>query len=204
MGRVSDARARLIESVPELIWAGSYGTTTIDRICEKAGVKKGSFYYFFDSKAALAAASLECEIAEKRPLWDGMFSPVIPPLDRLRHLAEHIFQHQAEIKARFGKVLGCPLFALGSEVCTQESTLRNQIQEIFALRRSYIESAVRDAHTQGLAHAPNPTATAQVLFAYNEGVMTQARIQDDLEPLRHLFAGYLLILGVAPESRLAA
>ena len=46
MGRVSDAKERLMEAVGELIWTGSYGSTTIDQICEKAGVKKGSFYYF--------------------------------------------------------------------------------------------------------------------------------------------------------------
>ncbi|TAK98721.1 MAG: TetR/AcrR family transcriptional regulator, partial [Verrucomicrobia bacterium] len=47
MGRVSDAKTRLMEAVRELIWTGSFGSTTIDQICEKSGVKKGSFYYFF-------------------------------------------------------------------------------------------------------------------------------------------------------------
>ena len=47
-----------MEAVRGLIWEGSYGSTTIDQICEKAGVKKGSFYYFFESKAELAAAAL--------------------------------------------------------------------------------------------------------------------------------------------------
>ena len=42
MGRVSDAKERLMEAVRELVWTGSYGSTTIDQICEKAGVKKGS------------------------------------------------------------------------------------------------------------------------------------------------------------------
>ena len=43
MGRVSDARERLMGAMTELIWTGSYGSTTIDQICDKAGVKKGSF-----------------------------------------------------------------------------------------------------------------------------------------------------------------
>ena len=58
MGRVSDAKEKLMEAVSELIWTGSYGSTTIDQICEKAGVKKGSFYYFFKSKSELAAAAV--------------------------------------------------------------------------------------------------------------------------------------------------
>lgn len=51
MGRVSDAKEKLMDAVLELIWTGSYGSTTIDQICDKAEVKKGSFYYFFESKA---------------------------------------------------------------------------------------------------------------------------------------------------------
>ncbi|MBC8096206.1 MAG: TetR/AcrR family transcriptional regulator, partial [Akkermansiaceae bacterium] len=49
MGRVSNAKERLMKALTELIWTGSYGSTTIDQICERAGVKKGSFYHFFDS-----------------------------------------------------------------------------------------------------------------------------------------------------------
>lgn len=195
MGRVSDAKERLVEAIRELIWTGSYGSTTIDHICDKAGVKKGSFYYFFDSKADLAAVSLDLEIEEKRPHWDSMFSPAVPPLERLERMCQHLCEEQAEKKEIFGKVLGCPLFALGSEVCTQELRLQEKIQEIFTLWRRYLESAVRDAHAAGLIAASDAKASAQVLFAYSEGMMTQARIQNDLEVLRSMYAGCLQILG---------
>src|SRR5204863_9515207 len=119
MGRVSDAKDRLMKAVAELIWTGSYGSTTIDDICDKAGVKKGSFYYFFDSKADLAAAALDAEWERKRPELDSLFSPTIPPLDRLKRYCEFGLRMQAEIKTKCGCVLGCPLFSLGSEVSTQ-------------------------------------------------------------------------------------
>ena len=80
MGRVSDAKERLMNAVRELIWAGSYGGTTIDHICEKAGVKKGSFYYFFDSKADVAEAALDAEWERRRRDLDAIFSPTVPPL----------------------------------------------------------------------------------------------------------------------------
>lgn len=195
MGRVSDAKERLIEAIRELIWIGSYGSTTIDHICEKAGVKKGSFYYFFDSKADLAAASLDLEVQEERPRWDSMFSASVPPLERLERMCNHILEEQIEEKAKFGKVLGCPLFALGAEICTQETRLGEKIQEIFALWRLYLETAVRDAHAAGLIQASDAKASAQVLFAYTEGIMTQARIQNDLEVVRTLYPGCLQILG---------
>ena len=84
MGRVSDAKERLMKAVRGLIWEGSYGGTTIDQICEKAGVKKGSFYYFFDSKADLAEASLGEEWERRRQELDAIFSPTVPPLERLK------------------------------------------------------------------------------------------------------------------------
>src|SRR6266853_4281780 len=85
MGRVSDAKERLMEAVLELIWTGSFGTTTIDHICEKAGVKKGSFYYFFDSKADLALTAIEGEWKIRRTELDSIFSPTVPPLERIRN-----------------------------------------------------------------------------------------------------------------------
>src|SRR5205823_7267703 len=110
MGRVSDAKEKLMDAVLELIWTGSYGSTTIDQICEKSGVKKGSFYYFFDSKADLAVAALDSEFQKKRAEMDAMFSPTIPPLERIRNYCECAYQKQAEMKKECGHVLGCPLF----------------------------------------------------------------------------------------------
>ena len=82
MGRTSDARERLMEAVIELIWAGSYGSTSVDHICERAGVKKGSFYHFFESKTDLALAGLEHGWTEHKRELDQIYSPVVPPLER--------------------------------------------------------------------------------------------------------------------------
>jgi TetR/AcrR family transcriptional repressor of nem operon len=59
MGRVSDARERLMNAAQDLIWENSYGSTTVDAICDRANVKKGSFYHFFDSKSDLAVQAID-------------------------------------------------------------------------------------------------------------------------------------------------
>src|SRR5438105_14905643 len=64
MGRTSDANERLMDAALDLIWEESYGAVTIDEICKRADVKKGSFYYFFYSKATLAKSALERMWAE--------------------------------------------------------------------------------------------------------------------------------------------
>ena len=196
MGRVSDAKVRLMKSVAELIWTGSYGATTIDQICEKAGVKKGSFYYFFESKADLAAAAIDEQWQRVRPELDSIFSPTNPPLERLRRYCEFAYALQAEILAKCGCVLGCPLFSLGSEVSTQENRLQKKVQGLLEYKRKYLESAIRDAHAAGLVHAPDPAGKSRILFAYYQGLLTQARIQNSLEVLKDAVSGTYELLQV--------
>jgi len=200
MGRVSDAKVRLMDAVLDLIWSGSYGTTTIDHICEKAGVKKGSFYYFFNSKAELAAEAFEEGWKEKRVELDTIFSPTIPPLERLQKYLDFTYRFQSEIKAKYGRVLGCPHSCLGSEVCTQEGKLEKTIQKIMALKQKYLESAIRDADAAGLIEAPDPETKARMILAYYEGILTQARIQNNLELLKDTAGGVFALLGVKEEA----
>jgi TetR/AcrR family transcriptional repressor of nem operon len=204
MGRVSDAKVRLMEAVSELIWTGSYGTTTIDQICDKAGVKKGSFYYFFESKADLAATALNEEWQRRRQDLDSMFSPTVPPLERLKKYCDYGYQIQAEMRAKCGSVLGCPLFCLGSEVSTQEDKLQKLVQQILDQKRKYLASFLRDAHAAGLIHAPDAVSKAQMLFAYFQGMLTQARIENNLEILRNSLQGAFELLGVKEPALVPA
>jgi TetR/AcrR family transcriptional repressor of nem operon len=204
MGRVSDAKQRLMDAVLDLIWSGSYGATTIDQICAKAGVKKGSFYYFFDSKAELAAEAFEESWKEKRVELDAIFSSSVPPLERLRKYAEFAYRFQSSIKAKYGRVLGCPHSSLGSEICTQEDKLQKTIHNIMALKQKYLESAIRDADAAGLVVAPDPVAKARMVLSYYEGVLTQARIQNDIEILKDTASGIFAILGVNKNEAVAA
>jgi TetR/AcrR family transcriptional regulator, transcriptional repressor for nem operon len=201
MGRVSDAKQRLMNSLTELIWAGSYGSTTVDHICERAGVKKGSFYHFFESKSELAQEAMRGEWEEYRKHLDSIFSASRPPLERFRCYCESEYQEQEKLKQKHGHVLGCPLCTLGAEISTLEKELRETVNEIMDQSRRYFETTIRDAHAAGIIHAPDAQTKSRLVYTYVEGVLTQARIRDDLAPLREMERGILDILGV--NSRLA-
>ena len=47
---VNPSKERLLAAAKELFLARGYAATTVDAICEKAELTKGSFYYSFDSK----------------------------------------------------------------------------------------------------------------------------------------------------------
>jgi len=204
MGRASDAKERLMDAVQELIWEGSYGSTTIDDICERAGVKKGSFYYFFESKCDLAVAALDREWETFKPQLDAVFSPALSPVERFRGLFKFMYEEQAEMKAKCGHVLGCPLCTLGSEVSTQEERLRAKVQELLGYWPKYLETTIRDAHAEGLLHAPDAAKAAQMVFAYVEGLLAQARIQNNLEVLKQAESGTFALLGLKESDKVAA
>ena len=186
-----------MNAVSELIWTGSYGTTTIDQICDRAGVKKGSFYYFFESKAALAEEAIQAAWEEYRTRLDAVFSASRPPLERLRAYCELEYQEQVELKRRYGFVLGCPLCTLGTEISTLESSLCRKVNEIMQQSRRYFETTLRDAHAEGLLPPTDPATKARLVYAYIEGLLSQARIQNDVDVLKDMEGGILGILGIA-------
>lgn len=204
MGRTSNAKEKLLDAALELIWERSYGVVTIDAICEKAGVKKGSFYYFYESKSALAVEALEADWNEcGKQKWDNLFSASVPPLERIRNFFKHAYDSQLALKNEHGQVLGCPCFSVGSETSTQDETIRLKVQEILQRQIRYFESAIRDGQADGSIAAGDAAAKAKCLFALFEGSLGQARIQNDLEFLRVLPETAISILGVSRTSSAA-
>jgi len=191
-------KERLAEAAMDLIWENSYGATSVDAICQRAGAKKGSFYYFFKSKSELAAAALEGDWKKRQADMDTIFSPKVPPLERFERYFDYVHDRLAEIQKKCGSTLGCPLLSVGSEVSTQDELLREKVEEILERKIRYFESAICDAHSQGLIVAPDAKAKAKGLFACYQGTLAQARIQNNLGPVREFKHLARDILGVTP------
>jgi TetR/AcrR family transcriptional repressor of nem operon len=189
-------KERLTDAAMDLMWRNSYGTTSVDAICEQAGAKKGSFYYFFKSKSELAAAALEADWNKKKAEMDSIFSPTVPPLDRIDRYLDFVYERLAEVHKRCGAILGCPYVSVGGEVSTQDQIVRETIDRIMDRKMNYFVSAVRDAAAQGLIVAPDPEAKAKALFACYQGTVAQARVQNDIELLRQFKEVAKDVLGV--------
>jgi TetR/AcrR family transcriptional repressor of nem operon len=199
MPRKSDMKKRLTDAALDLMWENSYGTTSVDAICERAGAKKGTFYYFFRSKSELTAAALEAEWNKSKANMDALFSPTVPPLERFDRYFDHVHDRLAELQEACGSILGCPLLSIGSEVSTQDEGVRATVDRIWGRKINYFVSAIRDAHAQGLIEAPDPEARAKALFACYHGTLAQARIENDLELIRDFKEVARDVLGVKHE-----
>lgn len=201
MGRVSDARERLLVAATELTWQKSYGAVGVDAICERAGVKKGSFYHFFKSKDDLLVEALEAHWQSRKTTLDRIFSPSRPPLDRLRDYLANVCERQLELRAEHGRVLGCFHASLGTECIAASPPIAAKVKEILTTYTRYLESAFRDARATGLFPKADPKIQAETLFAYVEGILGQARIHDDPALLRRLPGSGGALLGLAPSTK---
>src|ERR1700751_3454842 len=204
MPRVSDMKGRLTDAAMDLMWQNSYSAASVDAICERAGAKKGSFYYFFKSKSELAAAGLEADWNKKRAEMDAIFSPTVPPLQRFDRYFDFVHDRLAELQKKCGSILGCPFVSVGSEVSTQDQIVRETIDRIMDRKLKYFVSAVRDAAAQGLIDAPDPAAKAKALFSCYQGTVAQARIQNDIELLREFKTVAKDVLGAKPARTVSA
>jgi len=195
MAREGNPKEKLLKATLELIWEQSYYSVGVDAICERSGVKKGSFYHFFKSKAELAAEAIQAHWDGYKPELDAVFSPTVPPLLRLTGYFEKVYAYHSSRKNCGGNVCGCPYFDLGIEAATLDAAIVTKVTGVLEQYFRYFDAAVREAHARGEITVSDPAASARWLFNYFEGALTNARIHNDPELLRDLSAGALQLLG---------
>lgn len=191
-----DSRARLMAAARDLLWRNSYATVSVDDLCRRAAVNKGSFYHHFPSKAELATETFEAMWAEWRPFLDGVFSAQVPPLARIAGYCALNEQVQREKSEEYGCIVGCPFTNLGSEVGTQDHALQQLVVIKQERMCAYFIAAIRDGQADGTIPPGVPAVLAQQLQAFSAGIATQARILNHMTPFTDFAAGMHRLLGV--------
>ena len=204
MGRTSDAKEKLLDVAFQLIWDNSYGGVSVDQICERADVNKGSFYYYFGSKADLAIAAYDEHWKQKQPEMDRIFSAQTPPLERLTKWCSWVYEAQKEKSKKYGHVCGCPYASIGVEVATQDDKIRSKVEELMAKGAKYVENAIAEAQREGSLPAGDARLLAQQVSSYVLGTVLRAKIQNDVEVLRNLAPPVMAIIGAKSLSAVAA
>jgi TetR/AcrR family transcriptional repressor of nem operon len=200
----SETKRKILETALELIWESSYGSVSVDDICTKAGVNKGSFYYAFKSKSDLAVAAFERHWEIKRPILDQIFSSQLPPLERLGKYCNGMVEDQNEKYRSSGKVLGCPFCSLGSELSTQDENIRKKVEQMNGRFVKYFETIVSDLAGEGLIESKDDNELARELYSYIMGVILQAKIDNNPKGLDRLQPGVLRLLNLKKVSTVAA
>ena len=202
MGRKSDAGDRILTAGTKLFGQRSYGTIGVAEIAAEAGVPKGSFYYFFPSKQALALAVVDKHWQQQRATWTLILSAPGPVSERLRELFVATTEIQRQAVNGTGAVVGCLFGNLALEVSAQDDPVRSRLQEIFEEQIDIVEGALQDASDSGEIAVTDPREAARAIVAQIEGMVLFAKLFNDPGQLDELWNNSMRLLGVA-DSRVA-
>ena len=197
MGRVSDAKQKLLAVAFDLIHEHSYGSVSVDHICARAKVNKGSFYYFFKSKTDLVVAAYEEHWRLKETDYDSIFAHTHPPLKRLKLWCDYIRATQRRREQRYGHVCGCPYASVGGELATQDKKIRVSTRQLIERHVNYLADAIGAAVEAGEARADDVKVAAELVHAFAIGLLLRAKIYNDLKILRRLEAGVFALIGAS-------
>ncbi|WP_304454541.1 TetR/AcrR family transcriptional regulator [Nocardiopsis sp. YSL2] len=199
MGRTSDARERILDSSRRLMRTRGYTALGVAEICADAGVKKGSFYHFFDSKQALTVEAVDGHWAEERQaLETALAETAEDPLGRLRALVECLVGDQRTDHSESGMIHGCLYGNLALELSGHEPEVRRRLAEVFDDQVAMVARLIGEAQQAGLVGSATGADTlASSMVAQIEGAVLLARVRNDPALLDEIWPSAERLLGVA-------
>ena len=203
MGRKSDAGDRILAAGAKLFGRRAYSAIGVAEIAAEAGVPKGSFYYFFPSKQALALAVVNQHWENQRAEWLRILTAPDSLPERLRALFVSTEEVQQQAVTGTGAVVGCLFGNLALEVSAQDDPVRIRLQEIFEEQIDIVEDAIRVAVEADELVVSAPRETAKAIVAQIEGMVLFAKLFNDPGQLDRLWQNSMRLLGV-DEVRAAA
>ncbi|WP_055591231.1 TetR/AcrR family transcriptional regulator [Peterkaempfera griseoplana] len=205
MGRTSDAGQKILAAAQSLIELRGYSALGVAEICKAAGVPKGSFYYFYESKEALALAVLDEHWAQERQGWTRILTGDGEPLQRLRQLFEATQADQHAGQQSCGTVSGCLFGNLTLEMSNQTEAIRERLQQIFEAQVDMVDKVVAEARERGDVTVADTREAARSVVAQLEGQVLFAKLYNNVQRLDTLWANCLALLGArVPEAAPAA
>jgi TetR/AcrR family transcriptional regulator, transcriptional repressor for nem operon len=184
-----------LASAQSLIELRGYSALGVAEICQAAGVPKGSFYYFFESKQALALAVIDEHWAAQRRDWDRVLHSDAEPLQRLRQLFAETEASQRAGQQSCGTVSGCMFGNLTLELSNQTETIRERLQQIFNAQVEMVEDVITEAVQRGDVAVDDTRKAAGSVVAQLEGQVLFAKLYNDTQRLDTLWTNCLALLG---------
>lgn len=201
--RSCDTKDKLLETAIELVWKSNYDSVGVNEICEKAGVTKGSFYHYFESKAELFYAASEHYWDQIKVELDQVFSPQNSALTQLEAMIDFIVQKQLDNAHEGNPVVGCPFFTSGAQSGSDEQLVRRAALEMSEKSIVYSAALVRNLTSENYLDDPlDPKILGRLFSHYIQGVLLYGRVMMDLAMVTgDLREGLYRLLSLKPQYR---
>jgi TetR/AcrR family transcriptional repressor of nem operon len=174
-----------------------YNHAGIEAILHAAGVPKGSFYYYFESKEDFGLQVLD-QFADRfeAELDRYLGDTALEPVERLRRLAEATCERLESQQCRNGCLVG----NLSQEMAAQSETFRARLDEIFRKWSARFADCLRQAQERGnISGDLDVNELAEFWMMAWQGAVLRAKTIRDTAPLR-TFLGVMFGFVLKPPS----
>lgn len=170
-----EVRSRIMSSGREVVHHRGFNGSGVQDITAAAGVPKGSFYNYFDSKESFAAEIVEdywqsIEARHGPILYDAR----LMPLARVRKFFRGLSKDHCEN----GFVLGCLIGNLSLELSNTSDEARRKLSAVLGRWESLLGECLREARERGELDAKrNPQELAAILIEAYEGALLRGKVE---------------------------
>jgi TetR/AcrR family transcriptional regulator, transcriptional repressor for nem operon len=202
----TDTRQRILEAGAEAIAAKSFNSCGLNEILQRAGVPKGSFYHYFDSKEDFGVALIE-RARDEHLEW---LRPILgdrqrSPLERLRA----VFEAGREECMAHGSARECLIPKLALETAQLSEPVHAAVKCAYQQWSSELSLVVREGQKKGeITRQHDADRLANVLVMLWEGATMRMQIDRSLQPLDDflgfVFDSLLVDRGAAAQVRTEA
>jgi AcrR family transcriptional regulator len=187
-GHRAQVRTRIVESARRLFNCNGFERVSVDRIMVDAGLTRGAFYSYFESKSDLYAEVLGCFFTDpdRKNRWEGVHVDMTAPGAAAQIVRAYLSrQHFDDVEN------SCPMVALPSDVARGDEKVKAAFETVF---KAMVDVLGREVRNAGQAREN----TAMAIAALCIGGMVVARSMNDRtfsERLRGAATNAALLLG---------
>lgn len=165
------ARDKLIHAAETEMLARGYPATTVDDVCDRAGVSKGSFYHHFASKEEIGLAVLDAFYERNRQFVASAPAPGGDARRRALALVDHLIESASVMWSS-----GCLLGGFALELAETNPTIAAAVSDRFRAVEAMLVEGFRPLVGES---GEDATALAEQFILTVEGALVLARAHGD-------------------------
>ena len=167
------AKKKIIAAAKELMLTKGYNDTSVDEICKKSGVAKGSFFHYFKDKEAVASEAVNCFIHDTGSRMLGCCEGEGDPLRRIYRMIDNTIE-----TTQCPEFKGCLMGTLLQETFRTHPKLRDACGAGVEGAYTFLEKTFKAAKAK---HAPksavDPRKMAEFYLSVVQGSFLLAKAQ---------------------------
>lgn len=187
------AKDKIVHTALQAMLDKGYAGTTVDEICDTAGVSKGSFYHFFSSKEEIGLAALESFIQRGAQLMQsGAYQHIKNPIDKVFGYLDHA---ETVSKKIWGD--GCLLGTFATDLARTHPAIQTKVIALFDQVEANMAELFKPIASLRKGN-PSAKQLARQYLAMLEGAIVLAKAYGDWKRIPqalHGFREYLRMLG---------